>query len=159
VRQQARERLVGFVRARLGPDAGADVLDPGVLTIGFARRFVPYKRATLLLSQPERLRALLLSEDRPLQLVLAGKAHPADQGGKEMIRAMVQFSRDPAVKHRVVFLEDYDMAVGTALCQGCDVWLNLPRRPQEACGTSGQKAALNGALNLSTLDGWWDECF
>src|SRR5439155_8982412 len=124
-----------------------------------ARRFVPYKRATLLLSQAERLMALLTSEEQPVQLVLAGKAHPADDAGKEMIRRMVQFSRDPAIRHRVVFVEDYDIAVGLALCQGCDVWLNIPRRPQEACGTSGQKAALNGALNLSIRDGWWDEMF
>ncbi len=155
VRQQARERLVSFVRSRLG----AEVLDPAILTIGFARRFVPYKRATLLLSQAERLTALLASDERPVQLVLAGKAHPADDGGKDMIRSMVQFSRDPSIRHRVVFVEDYDIAVGLALCQGCDVWLNIPRRPQEACGTSGQKAALNGALNLSILDGWWDEWF
>jgi starch phosphorylase len=155
VRQQCRERLVGFVRAR----TGAEVLDPAILTIGFARRFVPYKRATLLLSQVERLTALLASEDQPVQLVLAGKAHPADDAGKEMIRRIVQFSREPSMRHRVVFVEDYDIAVGSALCQGCDVWLNIPRRPQEACGTSGQKAALNGALNVSILDGWWDEWF
>jgi starch phosphorylase len=155
VRDQCRERLVGFVRARVG----AEVLDPGALTIGFARRFVPYKRATLLLSQLERLTALLESEERPVQLVLAGKAHPADDAGKEMIRRMVQFSRQPSTRRRVVFVEDYDIAVGLALSQGCDVWLNIPRRPQEACGTSGQKAALNGALNVSILDGWWDEWF
>jgi glycogen phosphorylase len=155
VRDQLRERLVSFVRARLG----AEVLDPGILTIGFARRFVPYKRATLLLSPPERLTALLTNEDRPVQLVLAGKAHPADDAGKDMIRRMVQFSREPSIRHRVVFVEDYDIAFALALCQGCDLWLNIPRRPQEACGTSGQKAALNGALNLSILDGWWDEWF
>jgi starch phosphorylase len=155
VREQCRERLVGFVRSRVG----AEVLDPAILTIGFARRFVPYKRATLLLSQLERLTALLESEERPVQLVLAGKAHPADDAGKEMIRRMLQFSRQPSIRGRVVFVEDYDIAVGLALCQGCDVWLNIPRRPQEACGTSGQKAALNGALNVSILDGWWDEWF
>jgi starch phosphorylase len=155
VRDQLRERLVSFVRSRLG----AEVLDPGILTIGFARRFVPYKRATLLLTPPERLTALLTNEDRPVQLVLAGKAHPADDAGKEMIRRMVQFSREPSIRHRVVFVEDYDIAVALALCQGCDIWLNIPRRPQEACGTSGQKAALNGALNLSIRDGWWDEWF
>jgi starch phosphorylase len=146
---------VDFVRARLG----SEVLDPAILTIGFARRFVPYKRATMLLSQVDRLRALITSEDRPVQLVLAGKAHPADEGGKEMIRRIVQFSHEPSTANRVVFVEDYDIAVAKAMVQGCDVWLNIPRRPQEACGTSGQKAALNGALNLSILDGWWDELY
>ena len=162
VREQCRERLVAFVRARLRrsmPDAGwaDEVLDPRILTIGFARRFASYKRATLLLSQPERLRALLLSPDRPVQFVFAGKAHPADDVGKEMIRELVQFSRDPAIRHRIVFVDDYDIAVARMLYQGCDVWLNNPRRPLEACGTSGEKAALNGALNCSILDGWWDE--
>jgi starch phosphorylase len=134
-------------------------LDPRVLTIGFARRFASYKRATLLLSQPDRLRQLLLSPDRPVQLVFAGKAHPADHVGKEMIRDIVQFSRDPAVRHRIAFVEDYDIAVARMLYQGSDVWLNNPRRPMEACGTSGEKAALSGALNCSILDGWWAEMF
>jgi starch phosphorylase len=155
IRERSREQLVNFVRARLG----SEVLDPAILTIGFARRFVPYKRATMLLSQVDRLRSLLTSEDRPVQLVLAGKAHPADEAGKEMIRQMVKYSRDPSIGHRMVFVEDYDISVAQALVQGCDVWLNIPRRPQEACGTSGQKAALNGALNLSILDGWWDELY
>ncbi|MEO6121770.1 MAG: alpha-glucan family phosphorylase [Acidimicrobiales bacterium] len=170
-REQARERLVSFVRSRLkaaamgrGTSASDaawcdEVLDPRILTIGFARRFAGYKRATLLQSQPERLRALLLSTDRPVQLVFAGKAHPADDIGKEMIRQVVQFSRDPAVRHRITFVEDYDIAVARMLYQGCDVWLNNPRRPLEACGTSGEKAALNGGLNCSILDGWWDEMF
>ena len=136
-----------------------EVLDPRVLTIGFARRFATYKRATLLLSQPDRLRALLLSPDRPMQLVFAGKAHPADEQGKEMIRQIVAFSSDPEIRHRIVFVDDYDIAVARALYQGADVWLNNPRRPQEACGTSGMKAALNGGLNLSILDGWWHEMF
>lgn len=171
VREQCRERLVGFVRSRMresalrrglsasDADAFRDVLDPRVLTIGFARRFATYKRATLLLSQPERLRALLLSHDRPVQFVFAGKAHPADDQGKEMIRQIVAFAADPAVRHRFVFVDDYDISVARALVQGADVWLNTPRRPQEACGTSGMKAALNGGLNCSILDGWWDECF
>ncbi len=171
VREQCRERLVAFVRTRLKAAARArgasesdagwcdEVLDPRILTIGFARRFASYKRATLLLSQPERLKALLLSPDRPVQVVFAGKAHPADDVGKEMIRQIVQFSRQPAVRHRIAFVEDYDIAVARTLYQGCDVWLNTPRRPQEACGTSGEKAALNGALNCSILDGWWDEMF
>ena len=170
-REQGRDRLVAFVRARMrasleargaggGDTAWADeLLDPRILTIGFARRFATYKRADLLLSQPDRLKALLLSPDKPMQLVFAGKAHPADDAGKEMIRRIVQFSRDPAVRHRIAFVEDYDIAVARILYQGSDVWLNNPRRPQEACGTSGEKAALNGALNCSILDGWWDEMF
>ncbi|HET7488009.1 MAG TPA: alpha-glucan family phosphorylase [Acidimicrobiales bacterium] len=171
VREQNRERLVGFVRQRLRDTALArgvsesdvawcdEVFDPRALTIGFARRFAAYKRATLLLSQPERLRGLLLSTDRPMQIVFAGKAHPADDIGKEMIRQIVQFSRDPTIRHRIAFVEDYDIAVARTLLQGCDVWLNTPRRPLEACGTSGEKAALNGALNCSIKDGWWDEMF
>jgi len=171
VRDQGRRRMVADVRRRLRSaalDRGAtpsdaawcdDVLDPAVLTIGFARRFASYKRATLLLSQPERLEALLLSPERPVQLVFAGKAHPADELGKEMIRQVVQFSRRPRVRHRIVFVDDYDIAVARSLYQGCDVWLNNPRRPLEACGTSGEKAALNGALNCSILDGWWAEMF
>jgi glycogen phosphorylase len=170
-REQARERMVTFVRRRLKEAAavrgltGSDVawtdevLDPRVLTIGFARRFATYKRATLLLSQPDRLRELLLSPDRPMQLVFAGKAHPADEQGKEMIRQIVAFSADPSIRHRIVFVDDYDISVARALYQGSDVWLNNPRRPQEACGTSGMKAALNGGLNLSILDGWWHEMF
>ncbi|HJR26007.1 MAG TPA: alpha-glucan family phosphorylase [Acidimicrobiales bacterium] len=171
VRELGREQLVAFVRQRLRDQLIArglsasdvewteGVLDPKALTICFARRFATYKRATLLLSKPERLRALLLSGDRPVQIVFAGKSHPADDSGKELIRQIVAFASDPEVRHRVVFVEDYDIAVARALLQGADVWLNTPRRPQEACGTSGMKAALNGALNLSILDGWWDECF
>ncbi|HLM65840.1 MAG TPA: alpha-glucan family phosphorylase, partial [Acidimicrobiales bacterium] len=170
-REQGRERLVMFVRRRLreGTQArgfsGSDtawsdeVLDPRILTVGFARRFATYKRATLLLSQPDRLRRLLLDDERPLQLVFAGKAHPADEQGKEMIRKIVAFSSDPAIRHRFVFVDDYDIAVARAFYQGADVWLNNPRRPQEACGTSGMKSALNGGLNLSILDGWWAEMF
>jgi glycogen phosphorylase len=170
-REQGRERLVAFVRRRLREGARArglagsdvawadEVLDPRVLTIGFARRFATYKRATLLLSQPDRLKALLLSPDRPIQLVFAGKAHPADEDGKEMIRQIVAFSSDPEIRHRFVFVDDYDIAVARALYQGADVWLNNPRRPQEASGTSGMKVALNGGLNLSILDGWWQEMF
>ncbi|MBW8827751.1 MAG: alpha-glucan family phosphorylase [Acidobacteria bacterium] len=171
VRDQSRQRLVTFVRSHLksslaargvaAGDAGwtDDVLDPSALTICFARRFATYKRATLLLSQVERLQNLLLSRDRPVQFVFAGKAHPADDTGKEMIRQIVAFSSLAAVRHRFVFLDDYDIAVARQLLQGADVWLNNPRRPQEACGTSGEKAALNGALNCSILDGWWDEMY
>jgi starch phosphorylase len=138
---------------------GEAVLDPKALTIGFARRFATYKRATLLLGQPDRLRALLLSADRPVQFVFAGKAHPADQPGKDMIRDIELFARQLDVGHRFVFVPDYDMAIARTMYRGCDVWLNNPRRPLEACGTSGMKAALNGCLNCSILDGWWDECF
>jgi starch phosphorylase len=170
VKEQGRSRLVEFVRTRLrnqalakGLDADVswceEALDPRILTIGFARRFATYKRADLLLSQPERLEALLLSPEQPLQLVFAGKAHPADDNGKELIRRIAQFARRPEVRHRVAFVEDYDIAVARLLYQGSDVWLNNPRRPLEACGTSGEKAALNGALNLSILDGWWDEMY
>ncbi|HEX9530002.1 MAG TPA: alpha-glucan family phosphorylase, partial [Acidimicrobiales bacterium] len=170
-REQGRDRLVAFVRTHLraahlargtSPSDVAwcdDVFDERVLTVGFARRFAGYKRATLLMSDPARLKALLLSADRPVQLAFAGKAHPADDVGKEMIRQVVQFARDPEIRHRFVFIEDYDIAVARTMYQGCDVWLNTPRRPQEACGTSGEKAALNGALNCSILDGWWDEMF
>ena len=158
-RAAGRTRLVETVRRRAGSTRPGAPLDPDVLTIGFARRFAPYKRATLLLSQPDRLRALLLDSDRPVQMVFAGKAHPADDGGKELIRAIVHFSRDASIRDRFVFVEDYDIAVARAFYQGSDVWLNTPRRPMEACGTSGEKAALNGALNLSILDGWWDEMY
>ena len=153
--QRVAPTLVSFVRAKFG-DA---LLDPNALTIGFARRFATYKRATLLLSQPERLRRLLLDADRPVQFVFAGKAHPADQPGKDMIREIEIFARQLDVGNRFVFLQDYDMAVARTMLHGCDVWLNNPRRPLEACGTSGMKAALNGALNCSILDGWWDECY
>jgi glycogen phosphorylase len=171
VKEQGREALVAFVRDRLKrslTDRGVsesdaawtdEALDSRVLTLGFARRFAAYKRATLLLSQPERLRCLLLSPDRPIQIVFAGKAHPADEVGKEMIRQIVAFSRDPAVRHRIAFVENYDIAVARMFFQGSDVWLNTPRRPMEACGTSGEKAALSGALNCSILDGWWAEMF
>jgi starch phosphorylase len=170
-REQGRDRLVSFVRRRLRESAlargassssvawVAEALDPRILTIGFARRFATYKRANLLLSQADRLKALLLSTDRPVQFVFAGKAHPADEAGKEMIRQIVACAAELEVRHRFVFIDDYDIAVARALYHGADVWLNNPRRPQEACGTSGMKAALNGALNLSILDGWWDEMF
>ena len=170
-RERARERLVYFVRQRVREQLvkrghneaevswTEEILDPGVLTIGFARRFAQYKRGTLLLTDVERLKRLLLSGDRPIQIVIAGKAHPLDDGGKEMIQALVHFAADPEVRLRFAFIEDYDMEVARVLCQGSDVWLNNPRRPLEACGTSGMKAALNGALNCSVLDGWWDECY
>ena len=151
----AKHRMLEFIsRTR-----GARPLDPDVLTIGFARRFATYKRAALLLSQPERLAALLSDPDRPLQILLAGKAHPADEGGKDVIRRVVDFARDPAAAGHMVFLEDYEMMLARRLVQGVDVWLNTPRRPMEASGTSGMKAALNGVLNCSILDGWWAEAY
>ena len=150
-----RDELVRLARQRLGED----VLDPTVLTVGFARRFATYKRATLLLSDRERLCDLLLDADRPVQFVFAGKAHPADTPGKELIQQIEQFARSADVRHRFVFLADYDISIARTMYHGCDVWLNTPRRPLEACGTSGMKAALNGALNCSILDGWWDECY
>ncbi len=159
----ARQRLRASWRQRGASDAELawtdEVLDDGVLTIGFARRVPSYKRLTLMLHDPAKLTALLLDPERPIQLVIAGKAHPADDGGKRLIQQMVQFADDPAVRHRIVFLPDYDMAMGRALVQGCDVWLNNPLRPLEACGTSGMKSALNGGLNLSIRDGWWDEWY
>jgi starch phosphorylase len=134
-------------------------LDPDVLTIGFARRVPTYKRLTLMLRDPARLRKLLLDPERPIQLVIAGKAHPADETGKRLIQEMVRFADDPELRHRIAFLPNYDIAMAQPLYPGCDVWLNNPLRPYEACGTSGMKAALNGGLNLSILDGWWDEWY
>ncbi|MFE2105580.1 alpha-glucan family phosphorylase [Kitasatospora sp. NPDC059463] len=160
---EVRDRLRASWRQRGAGEAElgwvSSVLDPDVLTIGFARRVPSYKRLTLMLRDQQRLRALLLHPTRPVQIVVAGKAHPADDGGKRLIQQMVAFADDPAVRHRIVFLPDYDMAMAQHLYPGCDVWLNNPLRPLEACGTSGMKAALNGCLNLSVLDGWWDEWF
>ena len=136
-----------------------EVLDPNTLTIGFARRFATYKRATLLFRDVERLKRILLNKDMPVQIVIAGKAHPRDQPGKTLIREIVQLSRDPELWRHLVFVEDYDMKVARELTQGVDLWLNTPRRGEEACGTSGMKAAINGVLNLSILDGWWDEAY
>ncbi len=160
---EARQRLRASWRQRGASDAELiwidGVLDDDVLTIGFARRVPSYKRLTMMLHDPARLTALLLDPDRPIQIVVAGKAHPADDGGKQLIQQLVRFADQAEVRHRIVFLPDYDMALARVLIQGCDVWLNNPLRPLEACGTSGMKAALNGALNLSVLDGWWDEWF
>ena len=159
----ARKRLArscekrGAAKAELGWIETA--LDPDVLTIGFARRAASYKRLTLMLRDPARLKKLLLDPDRPIQLVMAGKAHPADDGGKKLIQAIVQLADDPEVRHRIAYLPNYDIAMAQPLYPGCDVWLNNPLRPYEACGTSGMKAALNGGLNLSILDGWWDEWY
>ncbi|MET9165457.1 glycosyltransferase family 1 protein [Streptomyces cellulosae] len=171
LRRSLRELLVLEVRERLRASwrqrgAGTaelgwidGVLDPDVLTIGFARRVPSYKRLTLMLRDRDRLMDLLLHPERPVQIVVAGKAHPADDGGKRLIQELVRFTDDPRVRHRIVFLPDYGMAMAQKLYPGCDIWLNNPLRPLEACGTSGMKAALNGGLNLSVLDGWWDEWF
>ena len=171
VKRELRQELIGMTRSMLKESwlaRGAtetelkwidSVLDPDVLTIGFARRVPSYKRLTLMLRDKARLRALLLDESRPIQMVIAGKSHPADEGGKRLIQELVQFADGEDVRHRIVFLPNYDMAMATILYPGCDVWLNNPIRPLEASGTSGMKAALNGALNLSILDGWWDEWF
>jgi starch phosphorylase len=171
LRRNLREQLVDEVRVRLRASwrqrgAGTaelgwidGVLDPDVLTIGFARRVPSYKRLTLMLRDRDRLMDLLLHPERPIQIVVAGKAHPADDGGKRLVQELVRFADDPRVRHRIVFLPDYGMAMAQKLYPGCDIWLNNPLRPLEACGTSGMKAALNGCLNLSVLDGWWDEWF
>jgi glycogen phosphorylase len=161
-RSRGRARLVTYVRERLearDQAHAAEALDPDALTIGFARRFATYKRATLLLSDRARLEALLGDTDRPVQFVFAGKAHPADEPGKALLRQVLDASLEPALAGRFVFLDDYDIGVARALYHGSDVWLNNPVRPHEACGTSGEKAALNGALNFSVLDGWWDEMY
>ena len=134
-----------------------DALDPAILTIGFARRFATYKRALLLFSDMERLRRLVWSADRPVQFVFAGKAHPADRPGQQVIQAIFERSRSAELRGRVFVLEDYNMRVAKLLVRGVDVWLNNPRRPLEASGTSGMKASANGVVNLSVLDGWWDE--
>ena len=159
----ARRRLRDSWRARGASEGDLGwvdgVLDPDVLTIGFARRVPSYKRLTLMLRDRDRLRALLTDPARPIQLVIAGKSHPNDDGGKRLIQQLVQFADEHDVRHRIVFLPDYDMTMATTLYPGCDVWLNNPIRPLEASGTSGMKAALNGALNLSIMDGWWDEWF
>ncbi len=169
--EMARSRLIRTCRSmmvkqyarRNAPrsmmETAESVLDQEVLTIGFARRFATYKRATLLLQDPERFENLLTSTSQPVQIIFAGKAHPNDNEGKELIKRLVGFARRPSIRHRVVFIEDYDIHLARHLIQGVDVWLNNPRRPMEACGTSGMKAAANGVLNLSILDGWWCEGF
>ncbi len=135
------------------------MLDPNILTIGFARRFATYKRADLLLGEPDRFAAMLNDADRPVQFIFAGKAHPADEPGKRLIQRIANLRHDPRFAGRIAFVEDYDINVCRHLVQGVDVWLNTPRRPLEASGTSGQKAVLNGGLHLSILDGWWAEAY
>ncbi|MGD9817376.1 MAG: alpha-glucan family phosphorylase [Desulfomonilaceae bacterium] len=168
-RERCRTRLMYFARRRLLTqlrnrnatgqelDAAEKVLDPEALTICFARRFATYKRATLLFKDPDRLAGILTKPGKPVQLIFSGKAHPADDAGKQLIRSIIQTIKKEPFRDRIVFIEDYDINVARYLVQGADVWLNTPRRPLEACGTSGMKAAANGALSLSILDGWWDE--
>jgi len=169
VHERRRHRLVAFARKRLREqlvrtgaspsevDAADRVLDVNALTIGFARRFTTYKRATLIFQDAERIRRICSDHDRPVQIILAGKAHPADKAGKELIKRVIHLGRDEQFGRRIIFLENHDMMVARYLVQGADVWLNTPRRPQEASGTSGMKAAVNGVANLSVLDGWWCE--
>ena len=170
-RTAASKALVDYVRDRLSrqlaasgeapeaADTANQLFDPGVLTLGFARRFATYKRPNLLLHDPERLLRLLTDPQRPVQLIMAGKAHPQDRAGQALIRQWMQFIQRPEVRARVIFLSDYDMHLGEHLVQGVDVWLNTPRRPWEASGTSGMKALVNGGINLSELDGWWAEAY
>jgi starch phosphorylase len=167
--ERCRENLVGFIRTRLQEDlnkrgasaievqSASEVLTPEALTIGFARRFATYKRATLLFRDPERLDRIVNHPKHPVQIILAGKAHPQDNEGKEFIKAIFHLAREERFRRRIIFLEDYNMHLAQRLVSGCDLWLNTPRRPLEACGTSGMKALANGSLNLSVLDGWWDE--
>jgi starch phosphorylase len=159
VRRQLRLQLERMGAPRAEVEAAEEVLDPEALTIGFARRFATYKRAYLFLKDPERLAFILNHPERPVQIIVAGKAHPKDEAGKELIRHIVSASREPEFRRRLVFLENYDMAMARMLVQGCDVWLNNPLRPLEASGTSGMKAVANGVLHLSTLDGWWAEAW
>lgn len=153
VHSQLKERLVAFVQSR----ATQTTLSPEALTIGFARRVAGYKRWVLLLSDRQRLLRLMSNEEQPVQFIFAGKAHPQDEGSKKVLQQLAQWKDDAAVNRRAVFLEDYDQEIARQLVQSVDVWLNVPRRPQEASGTSGQKVAINGGLNLSILDGWWME--
>jgi starch phosphorylase len=167
--ERRRERLVAFTRASLREQlerrgappsdltAADEVLNPDALTIGFARRFATYKRANLILRDLDRLKRILNAPDRPVQFIFAGKAHPHDTGGKELIRQIVNTAREADIRNSLVFLENYDMSVARYLTQGVDIWLNTPRRPKEASGTSGMKVIINGGLNCSILDGWWDE--
>ena len=155
-----RERTANQL-ARRGADVkvAESIFDPNTLTLGFARRFATYKRPNLLLHDPERLMRILLNPNRPVQLVLAGKAHPADLEGQGMVREWVNFVQRPEVRRHAVFLSDYDLTLAERLVQGADVWINTPRRPWEACGTSGMKVLVNGGLNFSELDGWWSEAY
>jgi starch phosphorylase len=158
-RQRLRAQLLSRGAARAAIDEADEVLSPDALTIGFARRFASYKRANLLIRNPERLARILNNSERPVQIIYAGKAHPHDDTGKHLIQAIIELARRPEFRRKIVFLENYDVATARYMVQGCDVWLNTPVRPFEASGTSGMKAQANGVLNLSTLDGWWDEAW
>ncbi|MGI0090371.1 MAG: alpha-glucan family phosphorylase, partial [Nitrososphaerales archaeon] len=155
-------RFVEFVRQNfshhLAPDA-PKVLNPEALTIGFARRFATYKRATLAFSDQERVSRYLTDSDRPIQFVFSGKAHPRDHDGKKLIQEIINFAKRDTIRGKIVFLSDYDISTARRIVQGVDLWLNNPRRPLEACGTSGMKVLANGGLNLSVLDGWWNEAY
>jgi starch phosphorylase len=171
LRTAATQSLIEYARERLSQqlaasgaspeavDGAKHLFDPNALTLGFARRFAPYKRPNLLLHDPERLLRLLTDPHRPVQLIIAGKAHPADQAGQTLIREWTHFIRRPEARPHVIFLSDYDMLLTEHLVQGVDVWINTPRRPWEACGTSGMKVLVNGGINLSELDGWWAEAW
>jgi starch phosphorylase len=171
IHERRRERLVAFgrqclreqLKKRGAPpseiERAGEVLDPEALTIGFARRFATYKRATLILRDPDRLARILNDKDHPVQIIFAGKAHPQDNPGKELIQQIIHFTRQEEFRQRIVFIEDYDMSIARYLVQGADVWLNTPLRLQEASGTSGMKATANGVINMSTIDGWWDEAY
>ena len=161
--EYARERLARHYAAAGASSETVEeakhLFDPNALTLGFARRFATYKRPNLLLHDPERLLRLLSNPQRPVQLIIAGKAHPADSAGQALIQKWIQFIRRPDVRPHAIFLSDYDMHLTERLVQGVDVWLNTPRRPWEACGTSGMKVLVNGGINLSELDGWWAEAY
>jgi starch phosphorylase len=159
VREQLSLQLTASGGSLEEVDQAKHLFDPNALTLGFARRFASYKRPNLLLHDPERLLRLLTTPERPVQLILAGKAHPADQVGQDLIREWIHFIRRPEVRPHVIFLSDYDMLLTEHLVQGVDVWINTPRRPWEACGTSGMKVLVNGGINLSELDGWWAEAY
>ncbi len=170
-RIDASHSLVEYARQRLSRqlaasgssadevEAAKHLFDPNTLTLGFARRFATYKRPNLLLHDPARLMRLLTDPERPVQLIIAGKAHPADQAGQDLIRQWIDFIRQPQSRQHVIFLSDYDMLLTEHLVQGVDVWINTPRRPWEASGTSGMKVLVNGGINLSELDGWWAEAY
>ena len=157
-RGRASRSRLPVPQARMESDAD-EVLSPDALTIGFGRRFASYKRATLLLRDPERLSRILNDGERPVQIIYSGKAHPRDDAGKQLIQTIINLAARPDFRRKLVFLENYDMAAARYMVQGCDVWLNTPLRPLEASGTSGMKALANGAINVSTLDGWWDEAW
>jgi len=159
MRERARAKWVTHSQHPVQTIASGVLIDPNALTIGFARRFATYKRATLILRDVPRLLSLLNDSARPIQIIFAGKAHPSDEPGKRLLQELYRVVKNASTAGRMVFVEDYDMNVARHLVQGVDVWLNTPRRPYEASGTSGMKAALNGAINFSIMDGWWREAY